>query len=41
MMIHQPSYAHDAALKDAIAVVKRKRDLAAIDALRIDTFAEG
>jgi hypothetical protein len=41
MMIHQPSYANDAVLRDAIAEVKRKKILAAVDALRIETFTEG
>ena len=41
MMIHQPSYADDAVLADAIAAVKRKKGLAAVDALRLEWFAEG
>jgi hypothetical protein len=41
MMIHQPSYADDAVLADAIAEVKRKKGLAAVDALRLERFAEG
>ena len=41
MMIHQPSYADDAVLADAIAQVKRKKGLAAVDALRLERFAEG
>lgn len=41
MMIHQPSYADDAVLANAIAEVKRKKGLAAVDALRLERFAEG
>lgn len=41
MMIHQPPYADDAVLEDAIAAVKRKKGLAAVDALRLESFAEG
>lgn len=41
MMIHQPRYADDAVLGEALAQVKRKKGLAALDALRIETFAEG
>lgn len=41
MMIHQPPYADDAVLGDAIAAVKRKKGLAAVDALRLESFAEG
>jgi hypothetical protein len=41
MMIHQPPYADDAMLADAIAAVKRKKGLAAADALRLESFTEG
>jgi hypothetical protein len=41
MMIHQPPYADDAVLADAIAAVKRKKGLAAADALRLESFTEG
>lgn len=41
MMIHQPSYASDAVLADAIAQVQRKKGLAAVAALRLESFAEG
>ncbi|WP_322399783.1 GyrI-like domain-containing protein [Massilia luteola] len=41
MMIHQPSYASDAVLTDAIAQVQRKKGLAAVAALRLESFAEG
>jgi len=41
MMIHQPSYADDAVLHAAMADVKRRKGLAAVDLLRLETFAEG
>jgi hypothetical protein len=41
MMIHQPPYADDAVLADAIAAVKRKKGLTAADALRLESFTEG
>nr|WP_267876972.1 GyrI-like domain-containing protein [Massilia rhizosphaerae] len=41
MMIHQPACVDDSVLRDALAEVKRKKGLAAVDELRIDTFAEG
>ena len=41
MMIHQPPYADDALLHAAMADVKRKKGLAAVDLLRLETFAEG
>lgn len=41
MMIHQPPYADDAVLGDAIANVKRKKGLPAVDALRLESFTEG
>ena len=41
MMIHQPPYADDAVLADAIAEVRRKKGLAAVDALRLESLAEG
>jgi hypothetical protein len=41
MMIHQPAFVDDSVLRDALAEVKRKKGLGAVDALRLDTFAEG
>lgn len=41
MMIHQPPYADDALLHAAMADVKRRKGLAAVDLLRLETFAEG
>jgi hypothetical protein len=41
MMIMQPDIADDATLMQAIADVRRKKALPAIDALRLDTFTEG
>jgi hypothetical protein len=41
MMIHQPSYADDAVLHAAMADVKRRKGLAAVDLLRLETFTEG
>jgi hypothetical protein len=41
MMIHQPPYADDAVLDAAMADVKRRKGLAAVDLLRVETFAEG
>ena len=41
MMIMQPDCAEDAVVLAAIEEVKRKKDLAAVSALRLETFAEG
>jgi len=41
MMIHQPPYADDAVLHAAMADVKRRKGLAAVDLLRLETFTEG
>lgn len=41
MMIHQPSCADDAVLHAAMADVKRRKGLAAVDLLRLETFTEG
>jgi hypothetical protein len=41
MMIHQPSYADDTVLHAAMADVKRRKGLAAVDLLRLETFTEG
>ncbi len=41
MMIMQPHFAKPAVIHEAIAEVKRKKGLAAIDALRLETFEEG
>ncbi|KQV52212.1 GyrI-like domain-containing protein [Massilia sp. Root335] len=41
MMIHQPPYADESVLRDAMAEVKRKKGLAAVEALRLESFTEG
>lgn len=41
MMIHQPAFVDTAVLHDAIAEVKRKKRLEAVDAVRIELFTEG
>jgi hypothetical protein len=41
MMIHQPSFVDESLLRDALADVKRRKGLAAVDALRIERFTEG
>ncbi|WP_434027119.1 GyrI-like domain-containing protein [[Pseudomonas] boreopolis] len=41
MMIMQPSFVTAAVIEKAIAGVKRKKALAAIDALRLEDFSEG
>jgi hypothetical protein len=41
MMIMQPDVVADELIAEAIAAVKRKKALAALDKLRLETFAEG
>jgi hypothetical protein len=41
MMIMQPDFVELAVLQDAIDEVKKKKNLPAIDKLRVETFAEG
>ena len=41
MMIHQPSFVDESLLRDALAEVKRRKGLAAVDALRLERFTEG
>jgi hypothetical protein len=41
MMIMQPDVVADELIAEAIAVVKRKKALVALDKLRLETFAEG
>jgi hypothetical protein len=41
MMIHQPPFVDESLLRDALAEVKRKKGLDAVDALRIERFTEG
>ncbi|KAF1710860.1 hypothetical protein CSC73_04645 [Pseudoxanthomonas sacheonensis] len=41
MMIMQPDFLEEAVIRAAIAEVKRKKALAAIDSLRLEKFAEG
>jgi hypothetical protein len=41
MMIMQPEFVDDATLRSAIAEVKRKKGLPSVDALRLESFAEG
>jgi hypothetical protein len=41
MMIHQPSFVDEAVLYAAMAEVRRKKGLDAVDALRLEWFTEG
>lgn len=41
MMIMQPDFVEPALIDDAIAQVRRSKRLAAVEALRLETFAEG
>jgi hypothetical protein len=41
MMIHQPAFVDESLLRDAMAEVKRKKGLEAVDMLRIERFTEG
>jgi hypothetical protein len=41
MMIMQPSFVEDAVIQAAIAEVKQKRAISAVDALRLEDFTEG
>jgi hypothetical protein len=41
MMILQPSFVSDATVAEAVASIKKKKPLLAVDTLRLESFAEG